>query len=211
MKCEEAQLKILLADSGELPPLEAAELEPHLSSCADCRQYRANAIGIISCARNNLVADGPSRAALARIRVAAGEHAPGRIVEFRFTAMRILAYAAALAVMLGSWFMVSKTESPASRASHSVMTANAHSEQIGHINTIVAALSKEGYHQDVEEQQGESAKKPDIRELARQLLIMEGLAAEEASDTEVVTPDAELLPTDLPESNSSELLSKECV
>ena len=100
---------------------------------------------------------------------------------------------------------------PTGRANHTVMTKNVRSEQIGHINTIVVAMSEEGYRQDADEEQSESAKKPDIRDLARQLLIMEGLAAEDECDVEVITPDAELLPTDLQESNSSGLLSKECV
>jgi hypothetical protein len=211
MKCEQAQCQILLADSDELPPQEAAELEAHLSSCADCRRYRDNAIEIVSHARRSLPENSPSSAVLARIRAAAEEQESGTIVEFWRLAPRILAYAAVLALMVGGWFMLPSREQPPQSADRSALTAITRYEQMCHIDTIVTVLSDLEYRQDADEQRNGLAENQDIRELARQLLILEGLSAEVGIDEEIIAPDVELLPTDLRSSNSSALVSKECV
>jgi hypothetical protein len=213
MECEEAHCLILLADSSELLPLKAAELETHLSSCANCRLYRDIATDLISCARKHLPADGPDEVVLARIRTAAQEQISGAGLEFRHTIVQLLAYAAVLALLVGGWFLLSTTKQPAGRDNHPDTAASAKSEQIGHINTIANALSEFSYNQEQElnEQQNGATKKQNINELAHQLLILEGLASEDATDDEVIVPDVELLPTDLRSSNTSGLLSKECV
>ncbi len=42
MKCEQAKLKILRADAGELGSWQTRVLERHLGACAACRHYRAD-------------------------------------------------------------------------------------------------------------------------------------------------------------------------
>jgi hypothetical protein len=203
MKCEQAQCWILLADSGELAPGDKRELEAHLSACDDCREYREAAHKIVAKAGQYLPADGPSYAVLTRIRAAAADHVnTNDQVPFMHPVIRVFASAAAILLVVSAWFQFAAQKQEPSRRRVTV-TVSAKPEQMGHINTIMSVLAEIGSGQEPEEQQQDGAtQNPDIRRLAHQLLIMEGLAAENDTEQEITAPDAEPLSTD-PRSSST--------
>ncbi|MBN2163451.1 MAG: hypothetical protein JXR25_01080 [Pontiellaceae bacterium] len=48
MKCKEAEISILLQDSGELGSAKAKALSEHLSECAPCREFKQVLVGAAS-------------------------------------------------------------------------------------------------------------------------------------------------------------------
>jgi len=173
--------RILLDSTGELSPRESEELQAHLATCPECRQTAEEAARLVSLAGEGLPAADPSPAVLAKIRARIPEHpAAGRVLSFPGWSVRTLAYAAVLAIVAGSWFMLR----PSPRVSGAVNMA-----------AIMAMVSEEALEEiDTLETADEEDR---LRALAEQLLMMEGFAEEDTFDEDWSTPSGEPVPTGL--------------
>jgi len=212
MKCDNAQCLILLADSCELPRRKADDLETHLASCPDCRKFRDSTRRIVADAKVALEADGPSNIVLARIRAEAQKQASSGVMIFWHPVVRILAYAAAIALIAGGWFIIlpGTDNKQVATADRHLRVKTTQAEHLSHLNTIASALMVPGYLESDEQSNG-NEQDPNLQDFAHQLLIMEGLAAECNDEAEFNDPDAEPLPTDLRSSNTCGLQARICV
>lgn len=181
MNCDEMKRRILLDSTGELSPRESEELQAHLATCSDCRQTAEESARLVSLAGENLPAADPSPATLAKIRARIPEPAAaGNVLSFPGWPVRTLAYAAVLAIVAGSWFMLR----PSPRVSGAVNMA-----------AIMAMVSEDALEEiDTLEAADEEAR---LRSLADQLLMMEGFAEEDTFDEDWSTPSGEPVPTGL--------------
>ena len=200
MNCEHIQRYMLLAQTGELTERESRDAEAHASSCADCRAYRAELDQVVLLARRSLPAGEPSAATMRSIRAAAA----GRRKVWTLTqpALSVLAYAAVLVLALGAWFVFPRPQNA---------SAGRLSERQARISGVSAILS---LAEQEAVRSGEPSRVSDeeaLRALAKQLLLMEGLGAEESIDESALSPDAEHPATDLRSSNTPGLPMRECV
>jgi len=179
MKCEESERKILLVEAGDLSPRELASLEQHLAACPGCREYRDGTARLVATAREALPADGPAPSTIARIRAAAAERAAHGAILFPRPVVQAMAYAAALLVIVGAWFLL-QDDTPR--------------DGIGELGTILAMVSEEEF---LEGENGGEGDEYRLRALAGQILSMQGLAADDLDDLEATDPDAGLPPTTL--------------
>ena len=178
MKCDEMKRRILLASTGELPPARNEELREHLAACPDCKAYAWESARLVSLAGESLPAADPSPAALASVRARIpARAAAGRLLWFPTWSVRALAYAAVLAIVAGSWFML-QPATPTNGA--------------GDIATIMDMVSEET-PEDIETVDEEDR----LRALAERLLVMEGFAEEDTFDEDWSTPSEEPVPTGL--------------
>jgi hypothetical protein len=184
MNCQNAERAILLAETGELSDRKLRELDGHLATCAACAQYRRSARGIVASARESRPAAEPSPTVMTRIRAAAAQRPVSRFVLFRQPVVQVLAYAAALAVLAGGWFVFFPGSSPKA-APLNVFSTIMHATA----ETTPAAVDA----------RGNAARELEVRTLARELLTMEGLVDEEVVEMEApdaeATSDEELSPT----------------
>ncbi len=168
MSCEKMRDKILLAESGELTEREKRKLEAHLAVCADCRAYCGNAREIVSMALNTQIVKDTPQDVLARI-CSTGEKrrkcATG-IIIFRPIVMQVLAYAAVLALFIGGWTMLKYGNEQTSRMN-----------EIGVILDMVSDDTMMG-----DEYESAINETSSLKELADQLLIIEGLMADDLID-----------------------------
>ncbi|MFC1452823.1 hypothetical protein ACFLSJ_05700 [Verrucomicrobiota bacterium] len=176
MKCETAERDILLAGTGELRGSGRDELESHLESCPRCRQYRQGVFHLGTAAREHLRAEGPDRSVLAAIRAAAEERHTGRVFFPGWPVARTLAYAAALALLVG----VGVSLLPEPRT-----------DRIGAIHDIMVMVSEE----EDSGAEREAPDEPTLRALADQLLIMEGLAEDDLFEESAIPALREELPS----------------
>ncbi len=184
MNTDEIKRKILLAESGELSAHDTVKLEKQLGSDAEARQYRADTRRMTKVAREALPTGVPGPAAMARIRKAAGRHAAPRPLIFR-PAVQVLAYAAALALVVSGWFALA----PATRTQ---------ADRIAEMHTILEMVAEDEL--PALEVQATGEEDAQLAALARQLLIMQGLSGDDLEEIEYL-PDE--LPTTDSQSRSS--------
>lgn len=186
MNCQNAEQAILLAETGELSDRRMRELDAHLASCAACAHYRQSARRLVASARESRPAGEPSAIMMARIRAAAVQRPVPRFLLFPRPVVQVLAYAAAFAVLAGGWFAFSP--GPASPKGTSMNDFSAIMHAAAETTPTMMMEARDG-----------SATEPEVRTLARELLMMEGLVEEEVVEIEApdaeATSDEELSPT----------------
>ena len=182
MNCLKAQREMLLGASGELEARRLARLDEHLAACAHCRAYQASLPAVSAAAARSLPTGVPSAAVMERIRAAAAERNGRRPLTWgpRWEplspfgrSVRLLAYAAALAVLLGGGWL-------AGRPGYRV-------ERIRECSAILRAVTEEVVRQTGTGSSQETAE--DLRGLAQQLLEMQELSGD-FSDEELTSLDA---------------------
>jgi len=166
MNCQDMEKWILLSVTGELSPGRLSRLEAHLAGCQHCREFRARTTGIMEQVQTGIPTPEPNALVMSAIRAEAARRAPtGRVVLFRRPVVQALAYAACLAMVVGAWFHFYPEEPVVHREK---------------TRAIVGLVSD-----DVLEQEETGAVQEDkeaLHALARDLLIMEGLSVDEATD-----------------------------
>jgi anti-sigma factor RsiW len=171
--CEACRSDLLLAADGDLPPARRAELDRHLAECAACRAFGEGAVALQNAAARALPADGPSPVVLRRIRAAAADAVGGaprsRLWVFRSPAARVLAYAAGLTLLAGSW----------GYWQHAVRA-----NRLAHLSAALAFVT-DTTPASLETDAAEPSRSREeiLRELARGILRMQGLADDSAVDS----------------------------
>lgn len=187
MNCKEAQNSILLAGSNELPANRVQELEGHLAGCAACSAFSDSVRGVLLAVHKSLPGGEPSVKAMAAIRAEAAARTPERsgLIKLPRRAVEWLAYAAGILLIVGGWMVLK----PA------MMDRAGRILEVSALASLVTGeLSAVGVHPPALE-----TKKPDDHELkilARELLLMEGLAADEVVELE--GPDFEFISDEEP-------------
>jgi hypothetical protein len=123
---------------------------------------------------------------MASIRLAAQARPASRIAVLRRPLLQVLAYAAALAVLVGGWLLFSSPRQP----------------QSSPINEFIALMAVASENlPPIVEAQDDSRREQELRALGRELLIMEGLGEEEWNESGIEeafpTADEEPSPTAL--------------
>jgi hypothetical protein len=197
MNCDEVQRRILLARSFELPYDAERSLDNHIDGCEECRAYRDDMQAIVSAARIALPHGHPSAATLSNIRAKATDqlNRPA-VIAFPGIAVRVLAYAAAVVIAVASWQLMS----PA-------VTTPVDSEN--NIGAILACLQEDSYAET--EDYSETSNGSELDELARQLLMMEGLSVDQLTEAEQAIQFEELQPTGLQSDSSHVTHVRKCV
>jgi hypothetical protein len=169
MERHEMERLILLDSSGEITEEEARQLQAHMDKHPDARAFRDQQSGLIARAGVVLSQNTPHPSTRVRIRDAAqAQLKHGRRGNLPSLAWRGLAYAAALTILFANW---------------SSLFPDPRAGRILEINGLMAAASDAT--QNVEP--SDPGAEPDLQELGRQLLQMQGLAMEE-NDYEVFDP-----------------------
>ena len=187
MNNDEIQKMILLDQSGELSEMRKRELEDVLSSNPDARAYRDVLLRVVDQARDSQDTDGPPPEVIKAITKAGAAHvAPRHTLFFPRITIHALSSAAILAVVIGGWIL---------------FASDARGKRILEIQGLMMASS------NIEEpSQENSVSDPEdereLKSLARQLLIMEGLYFDEDYLDESITIDAAPSPTVLREHNA---------
>lgn len=171
MNCEQYKQHVLLSESGELEKADMDALSRHLAGCAECRAYKADSRRIASATRRVMAAHAPSGAVKTALQKAA-EHQSLRDARFsiRFPALQVLAYAAAILVVVGGWLMW--TGGPGVKNGTSVE----------HIQIVLNSLSHGAPSPEI---QNKGKTDEALRHVARQLLAMEGLTLDESTRASV--------------------------
>jgi hypothetical protein len=197
MNCQQAQQSIILGASGEWTPAGTQELDAHLATCSDCREFRDSLPILENLAKHALEKGAPSRIVLAEIRAAAEAQAVVHHPFFRtWIAPRILAYAALLTLLLGgAVYWNQQTTIRRIEEAHTliVMASDTQMESPDHFA---------------------NQEQPDnLQDLAHALLIMEGFSDDEVSDSDLPesSPDAEHPATGLQERSMTAPLSRRYV
>ena len=195
----------MLSDSGELTEPELKKLEQHLARCDQCREYRDALHQVVSAARASLLEGEPGAAVVERISAAARERIAARRIVFERPARQVVAYAAALALLVVGWLMLSSDD---------------RSGRINEINVILEMTSED----DASEREHgtgqadsdyplpsreRAAGEHGLRMLADELLLMEGLADDDLTDVEVLREEPR--PTALRLRSTVGLQPKKCV
>lgn len=162
MSCEAWEKEILLAQSGELPLPRAARLKEHLAGCPACAAFSKDSGALLLAAREHAACREPDARLVANIVNRARQAAPPRPILFRRPVQQALAYAALLLLALGAWMLVWDTEGPQNRV-----------EEIG---SLVAAVTEHDF--EVREEETPAAREAELRALARQLLLMQGMSVD---------------------------------
>jgi anti-sigma factor RsiW len=201
MNCECGQQSILLSLSGELPAGRDRELRDHLASCSDCRRYLEDAKLLSALAVPSGREANPSLETIETIMEAGQRAVAGRHARFiRFPDTRWLAAAAGFMLLAAGscLFIVARRRGDAEE----------HGARMSQLHTIMAMVS------DDETVVAEAARRgdtrPDIQSLARQILRVEGLTAEEAAEEEDSTPVEDAQPRDLQSGSTFGSLPGEC-
>lgn len=180
MDRHDMEREIILAQSGELPPARRATLEQRLADDADLRRWRDEVAQVCADAQAALPSPEPSAAAMAAVRERAREPRRGKVLAFPAPVVRLAACAAALAVVVGSWMVwMPEQQTP--------------SDGVAELRSLVALASSYEVDPEVPDAAGETER---IRALARELLIMQGLAVDEEAMSQEVLPE-ERQPTSL--------------
>jgi len=195
----------MLADSGELTEPELEKLEQHLARCDQCRKYRDALHQVVSAARASLPEGEPDPGVIDRISAAARERIAARRTVFERPVAQVIACAAALALLVWGRLMLSSDD------------------RSGRINEINVILEMTLEDDALEREYGtgladsdypppsweRSAGEHELRVLADELLLMEGLADDDLTDVEV--PREEPRPTALRLRSTVGLQPKKCV
>ncbi|MBN2301596.1 MAG: zf-HC2 domain-containing protein [Lentisphaerae bacterium] len=195
MNCLEFEKKILLAQSNELPDSELKLLREHIESCERCMAYERNLNAIMSVSQRTLSAGEPSRRVMNIIRDAANDRlrrsAPVWFMRSPWT--QVLAYAAAIALVVGGWMMMSN---------------EAQTDKISEINALLALVSEDDISIYDVENEGEEVR---LRDLADTLLKMEGFIETASDEFDWLDQLPELTPTTSRSHSNLGHLSEKCV
>jgi hypothetical protein len=168
MNDDELQKMILLEQSGELSETRMHDLKEALSLNPDASAYRDALVLVADKARDSLDTDGPSPEVITAIKEAGEARvAQRRTLFFPRVAIHAFAYAAVLAIMIGGWFLFAN---------------DGRSERILEIRGLMAAVNVEELSQEDPVSGQEDDR--ELRALARQLLIMEGLYFDDDTSAE---------------------------
>lgn len=198
MSCEEMERDILLAGSGELTPEAARALDAHVSECVACRAYRQDADRLAGLATSAAGEALPGPAVMQAILAAASGRKARPRLAFARAALKPLAWAAALALLAGGWWGVTRDRS---------------NDRIHEVTAIVAALSE----REVTAAGLPASNESDhaLRHLADALLLMEGLTDDESIDGEMpaeeIMPQGEPSPTVLQPHSTAAPWARRCV
>lgn len=107
MSCRDAELAVLLKQTGELDLTQLKQLAAHIESCADCRKYEQDSGSAFEAARAGMLQGDPGGEIIDSIIRKAGRR-PSRIFRFGFGQVVALAAAASVLVMAG-WFAFNGT------------------------------------------------------------------------------------------------------
>ncbi|VGO12971.1 hypothetical protein PDESU_01525 [Pontiella desulfatans] len=107
MKCQDAEQRILLHDSGEMPPKQAAALESHLRRCEPCNQFQQ---ALAESHKVFQIQEEPSAKALQNVLREARRHAPEKKQANLWFLKPALAMAAVVAIALGFFFSTSASD-----------------------------------------------------------------------------------------------------
>lgn len=161
MKHDELERAILLAQSGELPKHEREKLEAALKDSPEARAYREDVHRIVDLADRHLPCGQPDETTLRGILDAGRPpHQGPSAILFRPAVLQVLAYAAVLLLVLGGWFL---------------WTPNGRAARIDEMRAIVSVVSEDGGVITSEVSRADDSE-AELRALAHQLLMMEGLA-----------------------------------
>lgn len=163
MNCDKFQRDILLNSNGELSDKAQQTLSKHLAGCDSCRNYRDQVVMEIKTVEGLLPGGEPSALVMANIRDKAQEElGKHRLILFSSPIIPLLATAAACAIILtGIWTAIRPCEGSA---------------RIDELGAILSMTSSDEWE---ETQNGDGA---NIKELAEQLLQIEGFADESLID-----------------------------
>lgn len=167
MNCHDLERMVLLEQSGELPARQRKALTEHLAACADCRTRRDDLIAATVFLSTVTAANGPSGAVVDRIMNAARTRRPARRISVLHPAwVRALAAAAVLALLLGyaGLIVLRSTKANAPAASDT---------RAAEVSSLLAMLMD--LDADATEAHAAAAS-GDLRGIACQLLILEGLS-----------------------------------
>lgn len=188
----ELERKLLLAQSGELAPAEKAELDEIIANDNSGAALRDELDNLLAQGHRVLPAEEPSPQIVSRIMDAANRTSGHNRVVFHRPTVRLMACAAALAIAVTGWFTLLQDEEQP--------------DQVGQLHVLVAMVSEEDVQEDTTAGDMEEER---IRELARQLLMMEGFGDEDIVTEELLLMDP--APTTLQLRNTSEIHQRICV
>lgn len=188
MNCNDIEKNILLAESGELPEIAGKDLERHLADCSDCSAYKRDTERMMSITRKNLEDGLPSERVLAGIRDAASKRVSGRILAFPPLAVQWFAYAAALVLVFGAWYMMAPLKGETDR--------------VGEMSALISFASDEFEAVGTDREEV-------LDEMAEYLLTIQGFIETDLLDEE--NQDAELSPTALRLRSTRASPSQKCV
>ncbi|MCE9615440.1 MAG: hypothetical protein K8T26_14310 [Lentisphaerae bacterium] len=169
MNRDEWEKHLLLAESGELSESDRRTLDARLAADPAAAAWRGDLRRLTALAGEALPANGPSLAVMSRIRAEA-ESCTRRPAAFGVPATWRwgLAYAAALALIVGSWVW----HQPSSDG-----------DRIAQIHAIAAMTGTEPAAATPIPAEGDQGER--LRALAQELLKMEGLALDELSAADI--------------------------
>ena len=193
MNCEKREQQILLAQSGELSPAAARELDEHIAGCPRCREYRDSLADVLTVSGKALRSGVPSDQSLHRIKVAALNREERGLVTFSRPFAVALAAAAALVIAVGVWKLTPGGD-PAPATSD--------------LDAIIMMVQ---YEDEEETALPAAGRQKSIRELADELLSMEGFAVDEWTDDEWLTSDEEPPATGLRSRSNPDSQARICV
>ncbi|OVE74060.1 hypothetical protein BVX94_01915 [bacterium B17] len=110
MNCEEIRNQMLLAQSGELPASEIESLKHHLENCEECQNY-SQLLDLIAANSRPYDTEGPSQATMARIHDTMSDTNESKSIIMFPGFVRILAYAAVFAMLIGGALLLPESES----------------------------------------------------------------------------------------------------
>jgi len=189
MRCTDFEKYILLADSGEIPAKRRAPLATHLAQCPHCRAFQSDVLALRTLDGQARTDSSPSAKVMDRILAAAESRRPGRDVPTPYFGRRMLAMAAGLSLILGTWYVATRTPnaSPAADLSEARIAACS--------SLLAAMMETDSLACEMEDVTQTHA---DLPSLARQLLILQDMSVDPPEDlTDSATPNEAIRPTTL--------------
>lgn len=194
-KLLDLEQRLLLAESGELPPAQREELDRELAADPQAAAQREELRCLLAAAAAALPSGRPDVHVLTHLHAMAETAGPtardGMRILPRPVVLHVLAYAAALVVALSAWLVVGTRGGGPNRIAemHALVAVAGETEAAGASATVVSPAA--GADADAE-----------LRALATQLLALEGLTPDEAGTLEAdeadeATPDGAPSPTAL--------------
>ncbi|MDA1043903.1 MAG: hypothetical protein O3C57_01630 [Verrucomicrobia bacterium] len=194
MKTDQREHWVLMKGSGELGEDDAAALSEHLARDGELAAYARDANAIMSAARSALAVDGPAIEVITALTKRAAGELDLRPLPYARRCMKVLAYAATLAMAVGLW----RFHLDAQRA-----------DRVGEIKAILGLAGTE-VRTAVDPVAGGDS---ELTAMLQMLLQFEGLGLEDGQtgglDLELLIPQEEEPPTALRwRSNLESLIQK---
>jgi predicted anti-sigma-YlaC factor YlaD len=185
MNCQEIEKLMLLEQSGEGTPEDAGTIEQHVASCTACQRYRDELAAILSLAEAAEPSDGPAPGVIAAIEEEAARRAT-RVIRFPRPALQWLAYAAAAALLVGGWLLLTRNAERVNDPTRMVHQGAqpegnpmSSMETAADVSVLVAMLADETDSDMVEDIEMAEDREQAIKVLARQLLRLQGINTDE--------------------------------